>query len=269
MWWKLSTDVFNMSPILELMQDANNKQDGKGASRILTFLRMLSSCVDDCQFDCAESVSIRYGITQKQAERVWSVAIDKGVLRPVEGGRFSALAWMRENKLVCEQKAERAQREERAQRAERAQMAERAQISERPQIANTGGNKRDYCKGRVFLLAEENDALIREYGEDMAHCFYERLSSYKEKSGKQYSSDYAAIRRWVIDAVQKEAQQHPEQDGPTCNFQAYKTISSDEAFKIGHGGRTREEQAEVDEFNKSEKAQEYRMRLQKLIESKR
>lgn len=257
MWWKLSTDVFNMSPILELMQDANNKQDGKGASRILTFLRMLSSCVDDCQFDCAESVSIRYGITQKQAERVWSVAIDKGVLRPVEGGRFSALAWMRENKLVCEQKAERAQR------------SERAQISERPQIANTRGNKRDYCNGRVFLLTEENDALIREYGEDLAHCFYERLSSYKEKSGKQYSSDYAAIRRWVIDAVQKEAQQHPEQDGPTCNFQAYKTISSDEAFKIGHGGRTREEQAEVDEFNKSEKAQEYRMRLQKLIESKR
>ena len=257
MWWKLSTDVFNMSPILELMKDANNKQDGKGASRILTFLRMLSSCSDDCQFDCAESVSIRYGITQKQAERVWSVAIDKGVLRPVEGGRFSALAWMRENKLVCEQKAERAQR------------AERSQISELPQIANIGGNKRDYCKGRVFLLAEENDALIREYGEEMAHCFYERLSSYKEKSGKQYSSDYAAIRRWVIDAVQKEAQQHPEQDGLTCNFQAYKTISSDEAFKIGHGGRTREEQAEVDEFNKSEKAQEYRMRLQKLIESKR
>lgn len=245
MWWKLSTEVFNMSPIIELMQDANNKQDGKGASRILTFLRMLSSCIDDCQFDCAESVSIRYGITQKQAERVWSVAIAKGVLRPVEGGRFSAVEWMQENKLVCEQKGKS------------------------PQIANTRGNKRDYCEGRVFLLAEENDALIREYGEDLAHRFYEQLSDYKEKSGKQYSSDYAAIRRWVIDAVQKEAQRQREQDGPTCNLQAYKTISSDEAFKIGHGGRTREEQAEVDEFNKSEKAQEYRMRLQKLIESKR
>ena len=257
MHWKLSTNVFNMSPILELMKDADGKQDGKGASRILTFLQMLSSCVDDCQFDCAESVSIRYGIAKKQAERVWSVAIDKGVLRPVEGGRFSALAWMRENKLVCEQKEERPQK------------ADRAQISEHPQIANKEGNKRDYCKGRVFLLAEENDALIREYGQDLAHRFYERLSSYKEKSGKQYSSDYAAIRRWVIDAVQKEAQQQPEQDGPTCNFQAYKKLSSEEAFKIGHGGRTPEEQAEVDAFNKSEKAQEYRMRLQKLIESKR
>ena len=251
MWWKLSTDVFNMSPIFALTQNAEGKQDGKGASRILTFLRILSSCVDNCQFDCAKSVSDRYGITQKQAERVWDIAISEGVLRPVEGNKFSALDWMRENKLVCEQKEERPQK------------------AERPQIANSGGNKRDYCKGRVFLLAEENDALIREYGEDLAHRFYERLSDYKEKSGKQYSSDYAAIRRWVIDAVQEEAQRQPEQDGPTCNFQAYKTISSDEAFKIGHGGRTREEQAEVDEFNKSEKAQEYRMRLQKLIESKR
>ena len=31
-----------------------------------------------------------------------------------------------------------------------------------------------------------------------------RLDEYKEQSGKQYNSDYMAIRKWVVEAVKED-----------------------------------------------------------------
>lgn len=61
---------------------------------------------------------------------------------------------------------------------------------------------------KVKLSENEHSKLINEYGEDKTNKCIEELSLYKLSSGKEYHNDYSAIKRWVIDKVNKKGSEN-------------------------------------------------------------
>lgn len=56
----------------------------------------------------------------------------------------------------------------------------------------------------VHLLEKEFDTLVKEFGEKDANRLVEILNNYKGASGKNYKSDYLAIRNWVVSRLEEE-----------------------------------------------------------------
>lgn len=54
----------------------------------------------------------------------------------------------------------------------------------------------------VLLTDDEYQLLIEQFGNP--EQLIKRLDEYKEQSGKQYNSDYMAIRKWVVKAVKED-----------------------------------------------------------------
>ena len=62
----------------------------------------------------------------------------------------------------------------------------------------------------VLLSDDEYDLLIEEFGNPK--LLIKRLDEYKEQSGKNYNSDYMAIRKWVVEAVKEDEAKKPPID---------------------------------------------------------
>ena len=63
-----------------------------------------------------------------------------------------------------------------------------------------------YYKPCVSLLQSEYDALCQEYRKERADKMIEVLNWYKESTGREYRSDYAAIKSWAADRVLADEQ---------------------------------------------------------------
>lgn len=230
MWWRIDSAFFRGEVYEASIEASKHKYDPSANNRILFAIQLISASLE-CPVH-----------RPKTQEKFFDLLVERGIFREVEGG-FSAYDWLFEQGRVGAMKC-------------------------KPKGSEPVEKK--FVRENVSLTAKEIESLHKSHTARDVERFYDRLSKYKGETGKAYQSDYKAILAWVVGAVKEDdAKKQTDQDGPTCNFQAYKKLSSEEAFKIGHGGRTPEEQAEVDAFNKSEKAQEYRARLQKLIDSKR
>lgn len=59
-------------------------------------------------------------------------------------------------------------------------------------------------KDNIHLTEKENEKLISEYGNDVVKKCYDFLSSYKIEKSYSTKSDYLTIKRWVIEAVNKQ-----------------------------------------------------------------
>ena len=57
----------------------------------------------------------------------------------------------------------------------------------------------------VLLTDEEREKLADEYGEETLTKCIRKLDEYIEETGKRYKSHYLTIRRWVVDAVRRNA----------------------------------------------------------------
>ncbi len=57
----------------------------------------------------------------------------------------------------------------------------------------------------MLLSKNEHEKLKKEHGEDKTSKLITTLDEYKEQTGKKYKSDYLAIKKWVVDAVDKPA----------------------------------------------------------------
>lgn len=230
MWWRIDASFFRGDVSVAARESASSKNDSMCDKRLLFAIQLISESLE-CPVH-----------RPKTQEKFFDLLVERGIFREVEGG-FSAYDWLFEQGRVGAMKC-------------------------KPKGSEPVEKK--FVRENVSLTAKEIESLHKSHTARDVERFYDRLSKYKGETGKAYQSDYKAILAWVVGAVKEDdAKKQTDQDGLTCNFQAYKKLSSEEAFKIGHGGRTPEEQAEVDAFNKSEKAQEYRARLQKLIDSKR
>lgn len=62
----------------------------------------------------------------------------------------------------------------------------------------------------VLLTDDEYNLLIEQFGNP--EQLIKRLDEYKEQSGKQYNSDYMAIRKWVVEAVKEDEAKKPPID---------------------------------------------------------
>lgn len=68
---------------------------------------------------------------------------------------------------------------------------------------NINNNLKKNYRKNVLLSDNEYRELEKKYGEYTAGEILDKLSEYKEESGKNYADDFAAINRWVADAVLK------------------------------------------------------------------
>lgn len=62
----------------------------------------------------------------------------------------------------------------------------------------------------VFLTDDEYKLLIEQFG--TPEQLIKRLDEYKEQSGKQYNSDFMAIKKWVVEAVKEDEAKKPPID---------------------------------------------------------
>lgn len=62
----------------------------------------------------------------------------------------------------------------------------------------------------VLLFDDEYNLLIEQFGNP--ELLIKRLDEYKEQSGKQYNSDYMAIKKWVVEAVKEDEAKKPPID---------------------------------------------------------
>ena len=62
----------------------------------------------------------------------------------------------------------------------------------------------------VLLSDDEYNLLAEQFGNP--EQLIKRLDEYKEQSGKQYNSDYMAIRNWVVEAVKEDEAKKPPID---------------------------------------------------------
>lgn len=62
----------------------------------------------------------------------------------------------------------------------------------------------------VLLTDDEYNLLIEQFGNP--EQLIKRLDEYKEQSGKQYNSDYIAIKKWVVEAVKEDEAKKPPID---------------------------------------------------------
>lgn len=68
---------------------------------------------------------------------------------------------------------------------------------------NTHTVRKEKFLENVYLYDYEYKMLIDEYGEIKTNKCIEELSLYKKSKGVEYKSDYATIKRWVIERVEK------------------------------------------------------------------
>lgn len=62
----------------------------------------------------------------------------------------------------------------------------------------------------VLLTDDEYNLLIEQFGNP--EQLIKRLDEYKEQSGKQYNSDFMAIKKWVVEAVKEDEAKKPPID---------------------------------------------------------
>lgn len=76
---------------------------------------------------------------------------------------------------------------------------------------NARTQKKAYGKfKKVFLTDDEYNLLIEQFGNP--EQLIKRLDEYKEQSGKQYNSDFMAIKKWVVEAVKEDEAKKPPID---------------------------------------------------------
>lgn len=76
---------------------------------------------------------------------------------------------------------------------------------------NARVQKKTYGEFKNVLLSDdEYNLLIEQFGNPKQ--LIKRLDEYKEQSGKQYNSDFMAIKKWVVEAVKEDEAKKPPID---------------------------------------------------------
>ena len=71
------------------------------------------------------------------------------------------------------------------------------------------GRKRESALGAsVSLSSAERGSLVAIYGEPFVMKCEQTLKAYKARTGREYKSDFMAIKKWVVGAVGKEVERN-------------------------------------------------------------
>ena len=112
------------------------------------------------------------------------------------------------NLKQTEANANEEKRREEKGREEKGSDEEEKRSDEEEKRSNTAGKPAKHKYGEyqhVLLTDEEREKLADEYGEETLTKCIRKLDEYIEETGKRYKSHYLTIRRWVVDAVRRDA----------------------------------------------------------------
>lgn len=244
-WWKLSSETMNLHVFKEISKSLC--RGDRPEIRLIALIKLICDSANGNTFKTSSDFAFITGTSKKQAEIVWNIMIAENALRE-KNGEFSALEWMRENKLIG---------------SETANKAVARQIRRNTPIPE----EKTQFSAHVSLSAVEHTELVKTLGERKFQAVIDKLENYKATTGKTYDSDFDAINRWVIDAVEKDDAQSAAFD--ESKREAYQVLDDDEMFKKTHYGKTREEYAAQKAWQNSEEGKRqiegYKRKLQMIL----
>lgn len=82
-------------------------------------------------------------------------------------------------------------------------------------------NEKIFFADKVSLYDIELENLVKEYGIDKTSKFIVELNSYKLENGKEYSSDYDTINRWVINKIERDEKKDKYKNKQNLSYKNY------------------------------------------------
>lgn len=176
-WWKCSNKLYLTEPAISLSENRGRYAAGK-IIRMYSFIRLLDFSSEDFCFASHEHFSKVTGNQIGQCQIVWDICIQYGVLRKTKGG-YSAREWMQEQGLLSDT-------ENNIQNNKTEKQKPKCQYEVKDQV-----------RPNVRLSRNEIEELKKDYSDEQIARMLDKLSEYKTNTGRNYSSDYQAIRKWV------------------------------------------------------------------------
>lgn len=206
---KLTSRIYS-EPTLSLIMASGVAKNGNAFTRAYIFLRLLILSSEDYSFVDSNQFSSVTNMPPKQCELVWGVCMTRNVLRPAYDG-FSARQWLIENGFM-DTHVETGQICLRSD--SNSCVSKTLNDTQKSSGVQNGQTETQFRPDRVFvrhnvtLSTSDISALKSKYSDAQLEQMYDKLSAYKEQTGRRYPSDYQAIERWVNKAVIK-----PEPEG--------------------------------------------------------
>lgn len=190
-WWKCNRNINFQDVSLELRKTIG-RGDTKAGERMFIFYSVLSESSEGIVFSGVQSFQDIVGMTPAQCQIVWDTCIKHNVLRK-DGNGYSAREWMQEQGLIPDEQEQTTLSQQPAQEQPRRQYEHKEQV--RP---------------NVRLSRKEIEELKKDYSDEQITRMLDKLSDYKQNTGRNYSSDYQAIRKWVYKILEEPEKKKPE-----------------------------------------------------------
>ena len=189
-WWKCSRNI-NFQDVSIDLRKTSGRGDTKSCERMFIFHSLLSESSEGVVFYSAQSLKDISFSTPTQCQIVWDTCIKHNVLRK-DGNGYSARAWMQEQGLLPDE-------QEQTQTQQPAQEQPKRQYEYKEQV-----------RPNVRLSRKEIEELKKDYSDEEITRILDKLSDYKSSSGRNYASDYQAIRNWVCRAIKEPTKKKQE-----------------------------------------------------------
>jgi hypothetical protein len=189
-WWKCSADLFKKELLLRL-KETTGKGD-KWTLRFFYFICIMNECADGKIFLSSKDMMMKTNIPSKQCDLFWETFITNKILRK-DGEGYSTKKWMQEQGLLPDEQNQITQ-----------------PSSHEPEQPKRQYEVKEQVRPNVRLSRKEIEALKKDYSDDEITRMLDKLSDYKSNTGRNYSSDYQAIRKWVYKTLEEPEKKKPE-----------------------------------------------------------
>jgi hypothetical protein len=195
-WWKCSNSLY-FTDVVSSLSKSNGRYAAGKTIRPFVFIRILDYSAENVVLMSHEHLSNMTSQQIGQCQIVWDTCIKHNVLRK-DGNGYSAREWMQEQGLLPD-----------------SEVISNPIETVQPE---TPKQKRQYeikeqVRPNVRLSRKETEELKKDYSDEQIARMLDKLSEYKTNTGRNYQSDYQAIRKWVyktLDEKPKKIAGHTE-----------------------------------------------------------
>lgn len=193
-WWKCSRNI-NLQDVSLELRKISGRGDTKAGDRMFIFYSLLSETSEGIIFSSVQSFQDIVWNTPTQCQIVWDICQKHNVLRK-DGNGYSAREWMLEQGLLPD---------------EPKQITQSSQPE--PEQPKRQYEVKEQVRPNVRLSRKEIEELKKDYSDDQIARMLDKLSEYKTNNGRNYASDYQAIRKWVYKTLDEKPKEKPVPDG--------------------------------------------------------
>lgn len=188
-WWKCSRQLELLAISVDLKKSAG-RGDSKHLERMYLFQMLLSESAEGTVFCDFKSIKSLSKSTEIQCSIVWDICQKHNVLRK-DGNGYSAREWMLEQGLLPDEQKQTTPSQPGPEQPKR-------QYEVKEQV-----------RPNVRLSRKEIEELKKDYSDDQIARMLDKLSEYKTNNGRNYASDYQAIRKWVYKTLDEKPKEKP------------------------------------------------------------